>query len=118
MTKTAVSKPPLRNLLLELLTPWSLVHFSLALPWLATMPRGDGHPVLLLPGMLADERSMRIVGAFLRSRGYEVLEWGMGRNRGPLPGVFDTVATGIILLVSVVAPDNAEVQEPSVTFPL
>jgi pimeloyl-ACP methyl ester carboxylesterase len=45
----------------------------------------------LLPGMLADDRSMRIVGAFLRSRGYEVLEWGMGRNRGPLPGVFDTL---------------------------
>lgn len=91
MTRAAVSKPPLRNLLLELLTPWSLVHLGVAVPWLATLPRGDGHPVLLLPGMLADEGSMRFVGAFLRSRGYEVLEWGMGRNRGPRPGVFDTL---------------------------
>ena len=38
-------------------------------------------------GLLAGEGSMGLVTRFLRSRGYEVLQWGEGRNRGPRPGV-------------------------------
>jgi len=62
--------------LLELAAlPWSL-------PILATAPRGDGHPVLLLPGFMGSEASLIGLEIFLRSRGYAVETWGLGRNVG------------------------------------
>jgi hypothetical protein len=56
-----------------------------ALPALASAPSGDGHPVLVLPGLLADDRSTTALRWFLRSRGYHVHGWRQGRNRGPSP---------------------------------
>jgi pimeloyl-ACP methyl ester carboxylesterase len=54
----------------------------LALPMLAAAPRGDGHPVLLLPGFLADEKSLIALKLFLLRKGYDVRSWGLGRNVG------------------------------------
>ena len=64
-----------RALLEAALLPWSL-------PLLASAPRGDGHPVLLLPGFMGDESSLLVLKAFLKQRGYEVESWGFGRNVG------------------------------------
>ena len=47
------------------------------------LPRGDGHPVLVLPGLLADDHSTRALRAVLRRLGYDVHGWGLGRNIGP-----------------------------------
>lgn len=57
---------------------------SLAYLWPALLaaPRGDGHPVLLLPGFMADEGSLVALQTFLASRGYAVQTWGLGRNVG------------------------------------
>jgi len=60
-----------------------------ALPVLARAPRGDGHPVLVLPGWLASDRSTWALRRFLRDRGYWVHGWRLGRNLGPSA---DTVA--------------------------
>ncbi len=60
-----------------------------ALPLLARAPRGDGHPVLVLPGWLASDVSTRPLRWFLRDRGYHVHGWRLGRNHGPNA---DTVA--------------------------
>jgi len=54
-----------------------------ALPLLARAPRGDGHPVLVLPGWLASDRSTWALRRFLRDRGYHVHGWRLGRNLGP-----------------------------------
>src|SRR5678809_475290 len=54
-----------------------------ALPALAGAPRGDGHPVLVLPGFLADDRSTRALRWFLRDRGYHAHAARLGRNLGP-----------------------------------
>src|SRR5262245_21336563 len=54
-----------------------------ALPALAQAPRGDGHPVLVLPGFLADDLSTRALRWFLRDRGYHAHGWRLGRNVGP-----------------------------------
>src|SRR5262245_63252134 len=54
-----------------------------ALPALANARRGDGHPVLVLPGFLADDRSTRALRWFLRDRGYHAHGWRLGRNLGP-----------------------------------
>lgn len=45
-------------------------------------PRGDGHPVLLLPGFLAGESTLIALKLFLQSKGYDVHTWGLGRNVG------------------------------------
>ena len=51
-------------------------------PWLATSARGDGHPVVVIPGFLADDDSTRILREFLGFLGYDVYPWGQGRNLG------------------------------------
>jgi pimeloyl-ACP methyl ester carboxylesterase len=56
-----------------------------ALPALTGAPRGDGHPVLVLPGFLADDRSTRALRWFLRDRGYHAHAARLGRNVGPTP---------------------------------
>ena len=53
-----------------------------SIPMLATAPRGDGHPVLLLPGFMAEEGTLFALKVFLRNRGYDVHTWGFGRNLG------------------------------------
>jgi pimeloyl-ACP methyl ester carboxylesterase len=72
--------------LIHSLTEWrALAEMALlpyALPWLVQTPRGDGHPVLLLPGFMADEASLLVLKAFLRQRGHDVQTWGFGRNVG------------------------------------
>lgn len=58
--------------------PWTL-------PWLLNAPKGDGHPVLLLPGFMAGEVTMGVLETYLRNRGYDVSHWGFGRNIGFQP---------------------------------
>jgi pimeloyl-ACP methyl ester carboxylesterase len=50
---------------------------------LLAAPRGDGHAVLVLPGFLAEDASTLPLRMYLRSRGYEVHGWRLGRNLGP-----------------------------------
>jgi pimeloyl-ACP methyl ester carboxylesterase len=49
-------------------------------PLLRQAPRGDGHPVLVLPGLLADDRSTAPLRGYLRVLGYHVHGWSLGRN--------------------------------------
>jgi pimeloyl-ACP methyl ester carboxylesterase len=51
-------------------------------PLLRLAPKGDGHPVLVLPGLGADDVSTRPLRWFLRQRGYWVHGWQLGTNRG------------------------------------
>jgi pimeloyl-ACP methyl ester carboxylesterase len=44
------------------------------------VPRGDGHPVLIIPGFLAGDGSTRLLRSFLRERHYAVHRWELGRN--------------------------------------
>ncbi|HEY2929836.1 esterase/lipase family protein [Piscinibacter sp.] len=88
--------PPSRLLqLLELRASWELAAGVAALPWLRLAPRGDGHPVLVLPGLVASDRSTHLLRAFLTRRGYEVHGWGLGRNYGPRPSVEEAMLATI-----------------------
>ena len=51
-----------------------------AAPFLAAAPRGQPHPVMVLPGLGADDRSTFAIRGFLESLGYQVYGWGRGRN--------------------------------------
>jgi pimeloyl-ACP methyl ester carboxylesterase len=51
-------------------------------PLLRRLDRGDGHPVLILPGFLASDFSTRPLRGFLRDLGYHAHRWKLGRNLG------------------------------------
>ena len=51
-------------------------------PLLMRAPRGDGHPVLTLPGFLASDLSMAPMRRYLKELGYDAHAWNMGRNTG------------------------------------
>ena len=54
-----------------------------AQPWLSRAPRGDGHPVLVFPGLVASDLSTRPLRQFLESLGYVACPWEHGRNLAP-----------------------------------
>jgi pimeloyl-ACP methyl ester carboxylesterase len=58
-------------------------------PLLLRAPKGDGHPVLTLPGFLASDLSMRPMRRYLSELGYDAHAWQMGRNLGGLARMRD-----------------------------
>ncbi len=60
-----------------------------ALPLLSMAPRGDGHSVLVLPGLIASNASTKPLRSFLEAQGYTVSGWRQGRNLGLRDGVQD-----------------------------
>ena len=56
--------------------------FVATMPWWGLAPRGDGHPVLVLPGLVQSDLSTRPLRSFLNARGYRASGWGLGRNSG------------------------------------
>jgi len=77
------------RLLLELRVGWEYGASIAAAPWLNLAPRGDGHPVLVFPGLIAGDLSTAPLRNYLRGRGYASYPWGLGINRGPREGVVD-----------------------------
>src|SRR5437773_5214182 len=66
-------------------------------PGLARQPRGQGQPVLILPGYGAGDGSTVILKSYLRLLGYRARGWGLGRNTGNaselLPKILKRVAS-------------------------
>lgn len=58
---------------------------------LRAAPTGDGHPVLVLPGLGAGDASTRTLRRVLRHRGYRAHGWHLGRNLGPTAAVVEGV---------------------------
>jgi len=89
MSATAQTlRPPSRTLMfLEGRAIPEFGAFLGALPLLSLAPSGDGHPVLVLPGLVASDVSTRPLRSFLENRGYAVTGWRQGRNLGLRQGV-------------------------------
>ncbi len=49
----------------------------------ADAPTGDGHPVLIFPGLGADGRSVAPLRKVCEALGYSAFDWGRGFNTGP-----------------------------------
>jgi pimeloyl-ACP methyl ester carboxylesterase len=76
-------RPP--GLFMMLAETRALVEFNASLlmsPLLLRAPRGDGHPVLALPGFLATDISMAPLRRYLKQLGYDTYAWKLGRNLG------------------------------------
>ena len=78
-------------LLLEGRAPWEYAAMLAALPWLKRLPRGDGHPVIVFPGLGAADITTAPLRSFLQDLGYSPYPWKQGFNFGPRRGVLDAV---------------------------
>lgn len=65
---------------------WALL---LAWPALRRAPAGDGHTIIVFPGLSAGDASTAPLRRYLTSLGYEVHGWKQGLNLGPRHGVLD-----------------------------
>jgi pimeloyl-ACP methyl ester carboxylesterase len=82
------ARPPSRLLLLmEGRAFHEFLAFRASLPLLRLAPSGDGHPVLVLPGLVASDISTRPLRGFLRDKGYAAHGWKLGRNNGYFHGL-------------------------------
>ena len=53
-----------------------------ALPMLASVPAGDGHPVIVVPPFGLDDESTLVLRTYFDLKGYDVHGWGLGTNLG------------------------------------
>lgn len=86
----ALPPPSLALLALEFRAPWEFGSLLPAWPALQRAPQGDGHSVMVFPGLSASDASTVPLRRFLDSRGYETRGWSQGFNFGPRAGVLDT----------------------------
>ena len=84
-----VAAPGPMMLMLEARAPWEWAAMVAAAPWLRRLPVGDGHPVLVFPGLGASDMSTAPLRSFLRDRGYTPYPWKQGFNFGPRHGVLE-----------------------------
>lgn len=54
-------------------------------------PRGDGHPILVVPSFLRSDRHTAPLRRFLNGCGYVAYGWKLGVNLGPTPAALDGV---------------------------
>jgi pimeloyl-ACP methyl ester carboxylesterase len=74
-------------LALETRAPWEFGATLAAWPLLKNAPEGDGHPVIVFPGLGAGDLSTAPLRNFLSGQGYDTYGWDLGRNLGPREGV-------------------------------
>ena len=85
-------------LMLEGRAPWEFAATLAAAPWLNRLPPGDGHPVLVFPGLAASDVTTLPLRNFMRDRGYTPYAWQQGFNRGPREGVVEACLDRIRML--------------------
>ncbi len=61
---------------------WGLASQLWSQAKLAAGPKGDGRPILILPGLVNSDRSNLLMRRYLRRLGYRVEGWGLGPNLG------------------------------------
>jgi len=67
----------------------------LNLPIRTISPKGDGHPVMVIPGLAGADGSTHYLRNFLEGLGYAAYSWGLGRNFGPRFG-FDNLLSDLV----------------------
>ncbi len=85
-----IPAPGLPLLALELRAPWEFGAVLPAWPVLQRAPLGDGHTVIVFPGLTAGDATTVPLRRYLDSRNYDTLGWGQGLNLGPRDGVLET----------------------------
>ena len=81
--------PPMWMTFLESRAALEYATWQLYTPLLERLPKGDGHPVLVLPGFTAADRSTTRLRLLLRKLGYRTYGWRLGANIGPTPHIVE-----------------------------
>ena len=81
--------PGVVRIALEMRAPWELGMALASLPFLRGAPKGDAHPVLVFPGLVAGDATTVVLRRFLTNQGYTAYAWEQGINFGPRPGVIE-----------------------------
>jgi pimeloyl-ACP methyl ester carboxylesterase len=82
--------PPSALLLaLELRAFWEFGALLPTWPLLTRAPRGDGHAVMVFPGLSANDVSTVPLRFYVQGQGYQASGWEQGFNFGPRAGVLD-----------------------------
>ena len=80
-TAASIERPPLSQLGSE---PWRAAwEFFSHVMARDPVASGDGHPVIIFPGMGGDGRSVAPLRKHCEKLGYAALDWGRGFNTGP-----------------------------------
>ncbi len=79
-------------LALEFRAAWEFGALLSTWPLLARAPQGDGHAVIVFPGLSASDGSTLPLRNYLTSRNYDVSGWNQGHNFGPRAGVLDAAS--------------------------
>lgn len=87
-----IQSPGLFKLALEGRAFWEFGASLLAWPMLKKLPRGDQHPVIIYPGLVAGDFSTSPIRKYLHDLGYCVYGWDQGLNYGPREGVIETAS--------------------------
>jgi pimeloyl-ACP methyl ester carboxylesterase len=74
---------------LEVRAIWEFSALLPAWPLLNRAPRGDNHPVLVFPGLTANDISTAPLRRYLQLLNHSACGWDQGFNFGPRPGVLD-----------------------------
>jgi hypothetical protein len=98
VTDRCVRAPSPVLLALEQLAVLEFGAFLASSPFLRAAGRGDRHPVLVLPGFAASDRSTVPLRNVLRSHGYWVHGWGLGRNVGPTADIVEGLEKRLVTL--------------------
>ena len=88
-------------MLLEGRAPFEFAAAVGSLPWLRILrrlPKGDGHPVLVFPGLGANDLTTAPLRLFLDHLGYATQAWGQGFNFGPRAGVLEQCKADLLAL--------------------
>lgn len=81
MPTTPAARPSLALAFAELFRATAeLSTLPFAAPILSWAPRGDGHPVLVLPGFGAGDSTTLVLRQYLTNLGYDVHRWELGPN--------------------------------------
>jgi pimeloyl-ACP methyl ester carboxylesterase len=87
--------PSLALLALEFRAPLEFGCVLPAWPALQRAPAGDGHTVLVFPGLSASDATTFPLRGYLNSLGYQTRGWSQGFNFGPRSGVLEAAGRGL-----------------------
>jgi pimeloyl-ACP methyl ester carboxylesterase len=91
--------PASPSLLLLALEGRAFLEMSCLLPsWplLQKAPKGDGHRVIVFPGLSTNDMATAPLRYYLKSLNYQVSGWNQGLNFGPRHGVMETARQNVL----------------------
>lgn len=90
MSKMNINPPPFWNMLKEGRAFFEYIATVMNIP---EIPAGDGHPVMVLPGLGTSDTSTGLLRKFLKEKEYRTYGWQQGLNRGYHDFMLERLAT-------------------------